>query len=132
VALVGAGASLGKVLRAGGARAASTQTLTVATNMPFTTLDPNTINTSVFPFRNSIFDALIDVKYQALGPLAMQIAFTIVNAILLEAGLSFIGLGIQPPEPSLGLMLQEARGYIRGDAWLAFVQDHGVGAESGC
>jgi peptide/nickel transport system permease protein len=53
----------------------------------------------------------------ALGPLAVQTAFTIANAILLEAGLSFLGLGIQPPQPSLGLMLQEARGYIRSDAW---------------
>ncbi len=53
----------------------------------------------------------------ALGPLAVQTAFTVANAILLEAGLSFLGLGIQPPEPSLGLMLQEARGYIRSDAW---------------
>ena len=38
-----------------------TQTLTVGTNIPFTTLDPNTINTSVFPFRNSVFDSLIDI-----------------------------------------------------------------------
>ncbi len=43
------------------ARAAATQTLTVGTNIPFTTLDPNTINTSVFPFRNSVFDPLIDI-----------------------------------------------------------------------
>ncbi len=51
------------------------------------------------------------------APLAVQTAFTIANAVLLEAGLSFLGLGIQPPEPSLGLMLQEARGYLRADAW---------------
>ena len=52
-----------------------------------------------------------------IGPLAVQTAFTIANAILLEAGLSFLGLGIQPPTPSLGLMLQDARGYLRADAW---------------
>ncbi len=52
-----------------------------------------------------------------LAPLIVQAAFTIANAVLLEAGLSFLGLGIQPPNPSLGLMLQEARGYIRSDAW---------------
>ncbi len=51
------------------------------------------------------------------APLIVQTAFTIANAVLLEAGLSFLGLGIQPPDPSLGLMLQEARGYIRSDAW---------------
>ena len=53
----------------------------------------------------------------ALGPLAVQTAFTVANAVLLEAGLSFLGLGVQPPTPSLGLMLQEARSYIRSDAW---------------
>jgi peptide/nickel transport system permease protein len=52
-----------------------------------------------------------------LAPLIVQAAFTIASAVLLEAGLSFLGLGIQPPNPSLGLMLQEARGYIRSDAW---------------
>jgi ABC-type dipeptide/oligopeptide/nickel transport system permease subunit len=52
-----------------------------------------------------------------LAPLAVQTAFTIANAALLEAGLSFLGLGIQPLTPSLGLMLQDARGYLRGDAW---------------
>jgi peptide/nickel transport system permease protein len=52
-----------------------------------------------------------------LAPLIVQTAFAIANAVLLEAGLSFLGLGIQPPNPSLGLMLQEARGYIRSDAW---------------
>ncbi len=53
----------------------------------------------------------------ALGPLVVQTAFTVANAVLLEAGLSFLGLGVQPPTPSLGLMPQEARSYIRSDAW---------------
>ena len=61
-----------------------------------------------------IFKAVLP---NVLGPLAVQTAFTIANAVLLEAGLSFLGLGIQPPTPSLGLMLQEARGYLRADAW---------------
>lgn len=51
------------------------------------------------------------------GPLAVQTAFTVANAILLEAGLSFLGLGVQPPTPSLGLIFQEARGYLRVDPW---------------
>ncbi len=62
-AILGAGASLRTILRAGNASAAAaTETLTVGTNIPFTTLDPNTINTSVFPFRNSVFDPLIDIR----------------------------------------------------------------------
>jgi peptide/nickel transport system permease protein len=35
--------------------------------------------------------------------------FGVANAILLEAGLSFLGLGVQAPEPSLGNMILEAR-----------------------
>lgn len=34
------------------------------------------------------------------------------NAILAEAGLSFLGIGIQPPTPSIGSMLSEAQGYF--------------------
>jgi len=52
-----------------------------------------------------------------LAPLAVQSALAIANAVLLEAGLSFLGLGVQPPTPSLGLELQEAAAYLRQDAW---------------
>lgn len=65
------------------ARAAD-QTLTVGTNIPFTTLDPNSINTSVFPFRNSVFDPLIsiqvtDIPTYALGKIepALASAFSV-------------------------------------------------------
>jgi len=40
------------------------------------------------------------------------------HAILLEAALSFLGLGVQPPEPSWGLMIAEAKGMMFFDAWL--------------
>jgi peptide/nickel transport system permease protein len=42
-------------------------------------------------------------------------------AILIEAGLSFIGIGVQPPKPSLGNMLSEYRNYlyVPGKAFLA-------------
>lgn len=40
------------------------------------------------------------------------------HAILLEAALSFLGLGVQPPEPSWGLMISEAKGMIFFDPWL--------------
>ena len=39
--------------------------------------------------------------------------------LLAEAGLSFLGLGIQPPTPSWGAMLNTAKGYLQQDAWLA-------------
>ncbi|PIW28028.1 MAG: peptide ABC transporter permease [Rhodospirillales bacterium CG15_BIG_FIL_POST_REV_8_21_14_020_66_15] len=40
------------------------------------------------------------------------------HAILLEAALSFLGLGVQPPAPSWGLMISEAKGMMFFDAWL--------------
>ncbi len=40
------------------------------------------------------------------------------HAVLLEASLSFLGLGVQPPQPSWGLMIAEGRNYILFDPWL--------------
>jgi peptide/nickel transport system permease protein len=40
------------------------------------------------------------------------------SAILLEAALSFLGLGVQPPAPSWGLMISEAKGYMFFSPWL--------------
>ena len=40
------------------------------------------------------------------------------HAILLEAALSFLGLGVQPPQPSWGLMISEAKGLMFFDGWL--------------
>jgi peptide/nickel transport system permease protein len=42
----------------------------------------------------------------------------VANAILLEAALSFLGLGVSPPTPSWGLMIAEGREHILFDAWL--------------
>ncbi len=47
------------------------------------------------------------------GPLMVQATFTAAAAILWEAALSFLGLGAQPPTPSWGLMLYEAKDYMR-------------------
>jgi peptide/nickel transport system permease protein len=47
-----------------------------------------------------------------LSPLVVQGTLTIAAAILLESGLSFLGLGIVPPEPSWGQMIGAARGYL--------------------
>ncbi|MBQ7702935.1 MAG: ABC transporter permease [Firmicutes bacterium] len=41
------------------------------------------------------------------------------NAVLAEASMSYLGLGVQPPEPSLGRMLSEAQGYVFNAPWYA-------------
>lgn len=41
------------------------------------------------------------------------------NAVLAEAGLSYLGIGVQPPDASLGRMLSEAQSYLASGAWCA-------------
>ncbi|WP_198167927.1 ABC transporter permease [Ketogulonicigenium robustum] len=47
--------------------------------------------------------------------------FEMAHAILLEASLSFLGLGVQPPTPSWGLMVAEGRQYLLFDSWLILI-----------
>lgn len=53
------------------------------------------------------------------GSLIVQGSLSTANAILAEATLSFLGLGVQPPTPSWGSMLNAARGYLEPAPWLA-------------
>jgi len=48
-----------------------------------------------------------------ISPLLVQVTVAMAQAVLLEASLSFLGLGAQPPEPSWGSMLNESRQYLR-------------------
>ncbi len=53
----------------------------------------------------------------ALSPLMVQSAVAMAFAVLLEASLSFLGLGAQPPEPSWGSMLSYSRQFLRVAPW---------------
>ncbi|AFZ66844.1 ABC transporter permease [Deinococcus peraridilitoris] len=53
------------------------------------------------------------------GPLIVQTSLAIATAVLAEASLSFLGLGVQPPTPSWGSMLNTARGYLAEGPWMA-------------
>ena len=50
------------------------------------------------------------------------------SAILLEAALSFLGLGVQPPLPSWGLMISEAKAYMFFSFWLIAIPGTALGA----
>jgi peptide/nickel transport system permease protein len=56
----------------------------------------------------------------ALTPVIVLVTFGLASMILLESSLSFLGLGVQPPTPSWGGMLNESRNYI-AQAWWASV-----------
>ena len=49
---------------------------------------------------------------QLLTPLVVQATFGMAGAIVAEASLSFLGLGVQPPTPSWGAMVNEARAFL--------------------
>ena len=53
-----------------------------------------------------------------VAPLTVQVTLALAWALLTEAALSFLGLGTQPPDPSLGLMLSDSRNLMETAPWL--------------
>jgi ABC-type dipeptide/oligopeptide/nickel transport system permease subunit len=53
-------------------------------------------------------------------PIVIQASLSIAFAILAEASLSFLGLGVPPPEPSWGGMINQGRGYLQQAPWIVF------------
>jgi len=58
------------------------------------------------------------VAPNALGPVIVQASVLCAFALQLEAGLSFLGLGVQPPTPSLGGMLADGRDVLNQAPWV--------------
>lgn len=59
-----------------------------------------------------------EVLPNVASPLIVVATLEMGSAILLEAALSFLGLGVQPPAPSWGLMISEAKAYMFFSPWL--------------
>ena len=57
----------------------------------------------------------------ATGVIMVLLTLNIANAILAEAALSFIGVGVQPPDTSLGLLANEARDAVQTRPWLFYI-----------
>ncbi|WP_156289564.1 ABC transporter permease [Oceanobacillus salinisoli] len=57
----------------------------------------------------------------AISPILVAAALSFSGAILSESGLSYLGLGVQPPEPSWGRMLKEAQPYIDSAPWYVVI-----------
>ena len=53
-----------------------------------------------------------------LSPLMVQVSVGVAFGIVIEAGLSFLGLGVQPPTPSLGVILADGREYFQSAPWV--------------
>lgn len=54
-----------------------------------------------------------------LGKVVVQCSITFALTVVIEASLSYLGLGTQPPDPSWGLMLKDARNYLVLAPWMA-------------
>jgi peptide/nickel transport system permease protein len=63
------------------------------------------------------------LRYHILGnivsPILVQLGISFGIAIIIEAGLSYLGLGVQPPNPSWGSMLRDAQTYLNSAPWFA-------------
>lgn len=62
-----------------------------------------------------------EILPNAMGPIIVASTLTVARAILLEAYISFLGYGIQPPLPSWGNMLNGAQQYLASAPWLAII-----------
>ncbi|RLE29545.1 ABC transporter permease, partial [Candidatus Acetothermia bacterium] len=61
-----------------------------------------------------------------IPPIVVQASLMMATTVLTTSSLSFLGLGLQPPRPSLGLMLNEARDYLFWGAWWYVVVPGGL------
>lgn len=71
---------------------------------------------------------LTEVLPNLLPALIVVASIEAASAILLEAALSFLGLGVQPPLPSWGLMISEAKAYMFFSFWLIAIPGTALGA----
>ncbi|MGJ5181225.1 ABC transporter permease [Bradyrhizobium oligotrophicum] len=62
-----------------------------------------------------------EILPNAIGPIIVAATLTVARAILMEAYISFLGYGIQPPLPSWGNMLEGAQRYLGSAPWLAII-----------
>ena len=58
-----------------------------------------------------------DILPNCFSPVIVQATLLIAVGIVVEASLSFIGLGVEPPDPSWGSMLADARNYVLTGQW---------------
>lgn len=67
-------------------------------------------------------DSMIILRHvlpNSLAPIVVQATISLAFAIIIEASLSFLGLGVQPPTPSWGSMISDGRAYLRTAPWIS-------------
>jgi peptide/nickel transport system permease protein len=105
----------------------------IAIGVAFTPIFARVVRGSVLSVREEVFvravrslganDLRIVLRHilpNVAAPLIVQTSLSFAFAILTEAALSFLGVGVQPPTPAWGRMLQEGRGVIDLAWWMGF------------
>ncbi len=64
---------------------------------------------------------LTEIMPNIMNNLIVVVTLEMAHAILLEAALSFLGLGVQPPTPSWGLMVSEGKNMMLFEPWLVLI-----------
>jgi peptide/nickel transport system permease protein len=111
----------------------STESAMIALGVAFTPIFARITRGSVLSVREAVYVRAarslgasdwrlirLHVLPNVAAPIIVQTSLSLAFAILLEAGLSFLGLGVQPPTPSWGRMLAEGRGFLSQAWWMAF------------
>jgi peptide/nickel transport system permease protein len=104
----------------------------IAIGVVFTPIFARVVRGSVLSVREEVFiravrsigasDLRIVLRHvlpNVAAPIIVQTSLSFAFAILVEAALSFLGVGVQPPEPAWGLMLQDGRGVIDLAWWVS-------------
>jgi peptide/nickel transport system permease protein len=63
---------------------------------------------------------VVHILRNCVAPLIVQATFVFAEAIILDAALSFLGLGVRPPTPTWGNMLDDAHLYVATAPWFVF------------
>ena len=66
----------------------------------------------------------------AIGPIIVQATMAVGTMIINAAGISFLGMGIQPPTPEWGAMLNEAKSYMLTNAYMVIIPGVAIGLTS--
>lgn len=69
----------------------------------------------------------LHVLPNTLAPICVVASFSMAQAILTEAGLSFLGVGLDPSTPSWGTMLNDGRDYLLSAWWIATMPGIAIG-----
>lgn len=70
---------------------------------------------------SNIFIMYKHILRNITGPLIVQSVLFLSDAIMTEAGLTFLGLGIQPPTPTLGNLIRSGLGYLEVTPWISII-----------